>query len=152
MSSISNMLLVTSEERGIMAVMAGMMIFILVIAALAYVISSLSISKLLQKAGQPGWPGWVPYYNIWRLFEISGKPGALALIFLGAFIPFLGFFVAIGMSIFLGLTVAKVFNKSAGFGVGLGLLGIVFYPILAFGDSQYVGPQVQQGFPVGPRQ
>ena len=146
MFSASNLLLVT-QDQGIMAAMAGMLVTILIIAGIAYVVMAISTKKLLEKAGQPGWPGWVPIYNIWRLFEISGKHGAFSLLFLGAVIPIVGGLIVLGGSIFL----VKVFGKGGGFAVGLVLLGIVFYPILAFGDSRYQ-PQAaaESGFPVGP--
>ena len=41
--------------------------------------------------------------------------------------------------ILVALEMAKVFGKSAGFGVGLIFLPFVFYPILAFGSAQYKG-------------
>jgi len=31
-------------------------------------------------------------------------------------------------------------TRSRGYGIGLALLGIVFFPMLAFGDARYVGP------------
>jgi len=36
--------------------------------------------------------------------------------------------------------VSKSFGKDEGYTVGLVLLGIVFWPILAFGDAAYIGP------------
>jgi hypothetical protein len=35
---------------------------------------------------------------------------------------------------------SKSFGKDEGFTVGLLLLGVVFYPILGFGDARYLGP------------
>jgi hypothetical protein len=35
---------------------------------------------------------------------------------------------------------SKSFGKEEGFTVGLVLLGIVFFPILGFGDAKYLGP------------
>ena len=45
---------------------------------------------------------------------------------------------------------AALFGKSANFGLGLLLLGPVFFPILGFGDAKYQGttPAVP-AFPVG---
>jgi len=37
------------------------------------------------------------------------------------------------------MEVATAFGKGAGFGLGLVFLGFIFYPILGFGDAQYVG-------------
>ena len=34
---------------------------------------------------------------------------------------------------------SKSFGKGAGYTVGLVFLGIIFYPMLAFGDAQYIG-------------
>jgi|GEM_PF-4335482 len=39
------------------------------------------------------------------------------------------------------LGMAKNFGKSAGFGIGLWLLGPIFLLILAFGDAKYQGNQ-----------
>jgi hypothetical protein len=36
----------------------------------------------------------------------------------------------------------SAFGKGTGFGIGLALLGIIFYPILGFGDAQYQGGPV----------
>jgi len=35
------------------------------------------------------------------------------------------------------LGLAESFGKGAGFGIGLWLLGMIFIPILGFGDAQY---------------
>jgi hypothetical protein len=51
-------------------------------------------------------------------------------------IPFVNFIVAIILSIDL----AKSFGKGVGFGLGLALLGFIFWPILGFGSAQYQGP------------
>ena len=36
--------------------------------------------------------------------------------------------------------ISKSFGKDEGFTVGMLFLGIVFWPILAFGSAQYLGP------------
>jgi hypothetical protein len=88
--------------------------------------------KVFAKAGQPGWAAIVPIYNIIVLLQISGKPVWWILLFL---IPVVNLVIAI----LVGIAIAKNFGKSDAFGVGLGLLGFVFYPILGFGDAQYQG-------------
>lgn len=35
---------------------------------------------------------------------------------------------------------AKVFGKGFLFGLGLLFLSVIFFPVLAFGDSRYIGP------------
>jgi Family of unknown function (DUF5684) len=38
------------------------------------------------------------------------------------------------------IDIAKSFGQGVGFGLGLLLLGFIFYPILGFGSAQYQGP------------
>jgi hypothetical protein len=119
-------------------------------------IGGLCFYKVLEKGHQPGWASFVPFYNYALLFKMSGKNPALALIFVGGFIPVIGFICSVVGLILLGMAVGKAFGKDGGFIVGLVLLGIVFYPILGFGSSRYVldgsAPVEPQGFPVLPPQ
>ena len=38
------------------------------------------------------------------------------------------------------IAIAKSFGKDTGFGIGLVLLGFIFWPILGFGSATYIGP------------
>ena len=89
--------------------------------------------KIFEKAGKPGWAILIPIYNLIVLLEIVGKP--LWWFFL-LLIPF----VNIIFGIWIINLLSKSFGKNEGFTVGLILLGIIFYPILGFGDAKYVGP------------
>lgn len=93
-----------------------------------------SLWKVFEKAGKPGWAAIVPIYNIVVLLEIAGKPAWWVVLFL---IPCVG--IVIAFLVFIAL--AKSFGKDALFGVGLTLLGFIFFPILGFGSAKYQGPQ-----------
>lgn len=100
-------------------------VFVLIIA---------SMWKIFEKAGQPGWAAIVPIYNCYILTKIIGKPGWWVVLML---IPYLNIIFLIWSYNLL----SKSFGKDTGFTVGLVLLGIVFFPILAFDKSiQYQGP------------
>ena len=86
--------------------------------------------KTFVKAGEPGWAAIVPIYNLITLCKIGGRPGWWFILLI---LPIVGFIVAI----ILSLDVAKNFGKGTGFGIGLALLPMIFYPILGFGDAQY---------------
>ena len=105
------------------------MIFGLLIALLIIV----AMWKVFTKAGQPGWASIIPIYNLYIWCKIVGRPWWWILLML---IPFVNFIVAIILSIDL----AKSFGKGVGFGLGLALLGFIFWPILGFGSAQYQGP------------
>jgi hypothetical protein len=88
--------------------------------------------KTFEKAGKPGWAAIVPIYNVVVLLDIAGKPTWWLILML---IPLVNIVVALIVSI----AVAQAFGKSAAFGIGLALLGVIFYPILGFGDAEYQG-------------
>jgi uncharacterized membrane protein YoaK (UPF0700 family) len=92
--------------------------------------------KVFTKAGKPGWAAIVPIYNVIVLLQIAGKPLWWILLLL---IPI----VNIIIGILVGIAVARNFGKSDAFGVGLALLGFIFYPILGFGSAEYQGVQEQ---------
>jgi hypothetical protein len=118
------------------------MIGVFIVLALIYVgIIGLMIASMwiiYNKAKQPGWASIVPVYNIIVLLKVARKPWWWIFLFL---IPIVNI-------VFLVMTyngISKAFGKSEGFTVGLVLLGIVFFPILAFSSATYVDetPQPQ---------
>ncbi|MCK4311399.1 MAG: signal peptidase I [Candidatus Cloacimonetes bacterium] len=88
--------------------------------------------KIFVKAGKPGWACLIPDHSIVLIFDIVGRPGWWWFLLL---IPIVNIIILI-IVIF---DFAKAFGKGVGFGFGLLLLGIIFYPILAFGSAEYIG-------------
>ena len=86
--------------------------------------------KLFEKAGQPGWAAIIPIYNVVVLLRIAGKPLWWIILLI---IPLVNIIVWIIVSV----AIANNFGRGTLFGIGLLLLGIIFYPILGFGDAQY---------------
>ena len=107
-------------------------LFYLVFMLILLAVIIISNWKIYEKAGKPGWASIVPVYNHMVLAEIGGKKDVWGLLPL---IPYIG----IIWSIWLINRMAKSFGKDVGFTLGLIFLPLIFYPILAFGDSEYVG-------------
>lgn len=103
---------------------------LIILALIIFMIAA--IWKVFTKAGEPGWACLIPIYNIIVLLKISGKPIWWIVLFI---IPFVNFII----SLLVSLGLAKNFGKGGGFGVGLWLLGPIFFPILGFGDAKFVG-------------
>jgi len=91
-----------------------------------------SMWKLFTKAGQPGWAAIVPIYNAIVMLQIAGKPVWWLVLML---IPFVN--IVIEIMVLAGL--AEKFGKSGGYVVGMIFLPFIFFPMLAFGDAQYMG-------------
>ena len=86
--------------------------------------------KVFVKAGKPGWACIVPIYNLLIILEIVNKPWWWLFLML----------IPIANIVFMIIILNRVslsFGKSSGFTVGLVLLGIVFWAILAFDSSVY---------------
>jgi hypothetical protein len=96
------------------------------------VVIIIAMWKVFTKAGQPGWAAIIPIYNFYILCKVAGRPGWWLLLML---IPFVNFIIFIILSI----DIAKNFGKGVGFGLGLAILGFIFWPILGFGSAQYQG-------------
>lgn len=106
----------------------GMSILSLAIAVLAIV----ALWKIFEKAGEPGWAAIIPFYNLYVLFKITWGSGWKFLLLL---IPIANIVILIITMVKL----AKAFGKSGGFAVGLIFLSVIFYCILAFDQSKYLG-------------
>lgn len=146
-----------SEIDSLFGMFLGIGLFIMFIVAIIGIFFIIVNWKLFKKAGYNGWEAIVPVYNGYILCKILGInfwifmlgiPLGLGFVggFLSAFSEGLGALfdlLTFGYSIFIGiwtsLRYAKAFGKDGGFAVGIMLLPIVFLPILAFGDAQYVG-------------
>jgi hypothetical protein len=99
------------------------LIFMLVWLAIV-VLMIATFWKLFAKAGEPGWASLIPIYNAIVLLKISSMPWWWIILF-----PIAAFIIPFKL--------AANFGKGAGFAVGLLLLGIIFFPMLAFGSAQY---------------
>lgn len=95
---------------------------------------------LLTKAGRPGWASLIPVYNTYLLLKITGHSGWWILLLC---VPLLN----VVLYIIWMIDLARSYGKGTGFGIGLLLLAPVFMPILAFGDSRYVGPPAGRNRP-----
>ena len=129
-----------SMRGGLLEVNPGLAYTIIIVGLAIAIVMIIGMWKVFTKAGEPGWAALVPIYNVYVMVKISGKPmWWMAVMLLGGIIPIGGAIAQIAASIVVGIGTAEKFGKSQGFGVGMGLLGFVFYPILGFSDAQYEG-------------
>jgi hypothetical protein len=114
-------------------IIALLFFFVIYFGIIALMI--ISMWKVYEKANKPGWAAIVPIYNLIIMLEIAKKPTWWVAMY----------FVPIANIVFMIMTmngVSKNFGKDEGFTVGMVLLGVVFWPILAFGSARYVDNKV----------
>jgi hypothetical protein len=127
--------------------MAGVLALIGVLIIPILIVSLISIIgqwKVYSKAGKPGWACIIPIYNLIVLLEIVGKPIWWIFLFL---IPCVNIIFIIWTINLL----SKSFGQSEGFTIGLLLLGFIFWPILGFGNYQYLGPAAAEAGGIKPQ-
>lgn len=113
--------------------LAGIGIGMLLVILALIVVIVVAQWKIFTKAGKPGWASLIPIYNTLVMLQIVGRP--LWWFFL-LLIPIVNIIPAIIVTNDL----SKSFGKDIAWTVGLIFLPIIFYPILGFGSSKYVGP------------
>jgi len=142
------------DNSGLLAMGAGMLIFSLAIMVFLII----TMWKIFTKAGQPGWAIFIPIYNLYVYTQVIRRPNWWILVYIGIMgLYYAGFamimsgsgagaaLTAVGGIALLVISIMDThrlstsFGQGAGFTVGLVLLGIIFYPILAFGNYHYVG-------------
>lgn len=129
-----------ADTTAVTSFIMGYSVVILVI----FLVAVVAMWKMFAKAGQPDWAAIVPFYNIYIMLKIVGRPAWWLLLF---FIPF----VNIVISVVLALDTAKAFGKDALFGIlGNFLFSPVGYLIIGFGSAKYVGPVASEGGPAAP--
>lgn len=103
-----------------------------VIGIFLLIFTIFSLSKVYKKANRSGIAPWIPIYNVYLLVEIANLP---ILYFFLLLIPIANIYAMYKISI----SIATLFKKNKLFGLGLFFLPFIFYPILAFSDSEYIG-------------
>ena len=110
----------------LLAVMGVFFIIVLVVLIFSIVYNWI----IFKKAKREGWESIIPIYNTIIKFQFLNIPMWMIIIL---FIP--GINVVI--PIVIAINMAKKFGKDIGFAIGLIFLPIIFYPIIAFGKSEF---------------
>ena len=126
--------------------------FVLVVMIIILVISLLMAigqCKLFRKAGKRGWEAFIPIYNIYTLCRVTGvNPRWIIIVFVLSIITtimpsisILGTAASVYFFILLAISVARSFGKTDVYAIGIFFLGFIFYIILGFDNSKYLGPK-----------
>ncbi len=111
--------------------------------------------KIFEKAGEQGWKSLIPVYAEYILYKIAWdtKPfwilmglGILNMLLCwipvaGVILSFIFGILAVIIEVLCYVKLSKAFGHGGGFALGLILLSPIFFMILGFEDSEYIGPQ-----------
>ncbi|MGN1018966.1 MAG: DUF5684 domain-containing protein [Aristaeellaceae bacterium] len=151
---------------------AGNIVAYLVATLLSGVVLSYAMRWFIfKRAGEKGWKGLIPLYSDYIYYKIGWDGriylalliGQIAATVLGGICGLINAVFGMVVSLIcnvvvlsaravakmiLQFKVARAFGRSDFFAVGLYFLNSVFSAVLAFGDSTYKGPQLNDGFGV----
>ncbi len=141
-------------EEAVLGAFLGIFGIIILGALACFIIVLIGQYKVYTKAGEKGWKCLIPYYNFYTECKFVGLDTNWVWVLLG------GTFLAgvldgiIGVDLFStvayvltfyfnvikSVSIAKSFGKEPAYAVGLIMIPFVFYPMLGFGNSKYIGP------------
>jgi hypothetical protein len=111
------------------------MTYVWIVGLVFTFVSIIVFWKVFEKGGKPGWAAIIPIYRDVVLLQMVGRPVWWIVLL---YLPVVGSVIRIIVFYF---DLAKVFNRSAGFAIGLWFLNPIFMIIMAFDESiQYKGP------------
>ena len=139
-------------------IVIGIFLVILVIAVAVVII--VAKAKVYKKAGKPAWAAIIPFYSDWVLCEIAEvekwffalmiAPTIISMLDI-RFLSSIAAIASLAAGFFCNYNIALKFKKDGiGYGLGLTLLPIIFYPILGFGKSEFENVPVSSYGPVTP--
>ena len=104
-----------------------------IISLILCIIAIAGAWKVFVKAGIPGWHSLIPILSTYDICKIALRDSV-------------GLFTVLRILIFPVfiypcIKLAKSFGKGTGFGILLFLFSFIAFPILGFGDAEYLGPQ-----------
>ena len=101
-----------------------------IISLVVTVLAIVELWMVFVKAGKKGWAAIIPFYNLYILCKVAGRPGWWLVLY---FIPFV-FFIPL---IIIPIDLAKRFGTGTLFGVLMIFFNLIFLGILAFGSATY---------------
>ena len=145
-------------DEQLAAVLAGSMLIIMVVALVWAVLMVVANWMIFSKADEGGWKALIPIYTQYIMYKISWSPVMFAVVMILSLVS--GFLSssdnsilaivsmvaslasAVINGIILNIKLARSFGRGVGFILGLIFLNPIFMLILAFGSSQYQGPDL----------
>ncbi len=135
------------DEAALTGVLAGLGIFIVVIALLAIAYCVFAIIgnwKLYVKAGQPGWKSIIPFYSTYTLVEMVGlkwywfllaiAPTIISLLRISS-LSFVGNIATIFANVMICYNMAKKVHKDTGWIVLAVIFNFIVVPLLGYSKN-----------------
>ena len=123
------------RDVGGMIVLVGSLFYLVAVIG-RYVVGGLLLSRVFRRLGVEGWPAWVPVYNNWRMLELGGQPGWLALL---VFIPGANIVSAVFLYI-SAHAIGKRFGRGGGWVALYIFLPLVWMALIGYSATDPVRP------------
>ncbi|MFH0875941.1 MAG: hypothetical protein V1859_08435 [archaeon] len=129
----------------ILAIIAGLVIFFIILAIIMYIYMGLALMKVAQRTKtEPAWLSWIPIGNVYLMSKIAKMPWWPMLLLLGALVPYIGFLFMIAFYVFVFIWMWKICEVRGKPGwwtlitlvpIAGGIWAIIMWGILAWGKD-----------------
>lgn len=111
-----------------------------IVAEIMQIAAIVGMWKMFTIAGQEGWPAIIPFYNAYKLCEITmGNPWYWVRLFV-VFIPVIGWIAFFYFLWQMCKATALSYGKPLSWAWGILFFSGIFYCLIGFGDTEYYGP------------
>ena len=111
-----------------------LLVFVLVVAIIGYVISSLLYMLIFKKAGIDTKKAWIPFYNKWIFFELGGQEGWKSLL---TFVPYVGLIISFVFEVLAVIEISKKLDKSPAWSLLFIFAAPIWFLILGLDSSRW---------------
>ena len=105
-----------------------------------WIISVVGMWKMFEKAGQPSWAAIIPFYNLYKMCEITMANPWYWLRLFWFVVPVVGWVLGIYYAFQMAKAIALSYGRPDSWAWGYLFLGPIFYCITGFGEAEYYGP------------
>ena len=121
-------------ETNAIAGIIFLLVFVLIVAIIGYVISSLLYMLIFKKAGIEAKKAWIPFYNRWTFFELGGQEGWKSLL---TFIPYVGLIISFVFEVLAVIEISKKLDKSPYWSILFIFVAPIWFLILGLDSSRW---------------
>ncbi|MEG2283328.1 MAG: DUF5684 domain-containing protein [Bacilli bacterium] len=134
---VDDMMVITNIIDKIMKIISNYTEILMILSIVMGLIMFISLTLILISSGKSIWLSIIPVYQVIVLFQVVGVNPFWLLTCLIPGVNLISIFI---LYIIVNFHLARSFNKSFSFGLGLCIIPYFFYPLIVILKSNYLGP------------
>ena len=106
-------------------------LLLIAFAIVSYILTGIALSTVAKEQGRTdGFLGWIPIANTYLLIQVAGGNPWFMLLFIGAFLPYIGVICSLVWSVYTIVMIYQLSNKYLDKFLGYFIAGIFISPFI----------------------